>query len=84
MTAKPEPADFDMCWDVKGVDEDWLHLIFLVMDNSRKIQREVFGGEIFPSRWIADPQGTKYLDYFQRSKKWRPVGIVALDPGALP
>jgi hypothetical protein len=38
VTTKPEPGDFDMCWDVAGVDEDRLHFIFLVMDNRRQMQ----------------------------------------------
>jgi hypothetical protein len=80
VTAKEEPIDFDACWETAGVDSDLLDHVLLTFSNRRAAQKERFGGELFPAEAVADPDGTRFLDYFQRDKlTGEPKGIVALD-----
>lgn len=85
VTAKDEPADFDACWEVAGVDPDLLDPVLLTFGNARAAQKERFRGELFPAEAAAEPHGTRFLDYFQRDKlTGEPKGIVALNPEELP
>jgi hypothetical protein len=85
VTAKEEPGDFDVCWEIAGVDATLLDPILLDFSNARAAQKERFRGELFPAEAAADPHGTRFLDYFQRDKlTGEPKGIVALDLEDLP
>jgi hypothetical protein len=85
VTAKEEPGDFDACWEVAGVDADRLDPVLLTFAAARRAQKERFGGEFFPAEAIADPDGTRFLDYFQQDKLTAdPKGIVALNLEDLP
>jgi hypothetical protein len=76
---KPVPGDFDCCWEEVGVNESRLPPEFFDLDYPRRAQKEKYGGEIFPAHWTADPAGTSYLEYFQRSAPpVRRKGIVAI------
>ena len=80
VTSKDEPADFDACWEMAGVDPDLLDPVLLTFANKREEQKARFGGELFPAEWGADPDGTRFLDYFQQDKvTGERKGIVALD-----
>jgi len=80
VTAKEEPGDFDACWEIAGVDADRLDPVLLDFSDARAAQKESFGGELFPAEAVADPDGTRFRDYFQRDKlTGEPKGIVALD-----
>jgi hypothetical protein len=67
VTDKPEPGDFDVCWDPGGVDPGNLDPVFLDFANRRKRQKDKFGGEFFPSGAKADAAAV-FLDFFQRDK----------------
>ncbi len=68
VTDKPQPGDFDVCWDPAGVVPDKLDPVFLDFADWRKRQKEKFGGEFFPSAAKAD--GTSvFLDFFQTDKE---------------
>ena len=41
-------------------------------------------GEFFPADWSVQPDGTTFLDYFQRDRTGQPKGIIAIDLGGLP
>lgn len=85
VTAKERPGDFDACWETVGVDAGLLDPVLLEFANARAAQKERFGGELFPAEAVADPDGTRFLDYFQRDKlTGEPKGIVALDLEELP
>jgi hypothetical protein len=85
VTAKEEPGDFDACWETAGVNASLLDSVLLEFGNARSGQKERFRGELFPAEAIADPDGTRFLDYFQRDKlTGEPKGIVALDLEELP
>jgi hypothetical protein len=85
VTAKEEPHDFDACWEIAGVDAGLLDPVLLDFSNARAAQTERFRGELFPAEAVAAPDGTRFLDYFQRDKlTGDPKGIVVLDLEDLP
>jgi|SRR5579862_7430095 len=82
------PADFDLCWDMVGVDLPTLYLVEPVLfdfRNRRAAQKAKFLGELFPSHETADAAGTTFFKFFQTDKiTGQPKGIVAVDLGSLP
>jgi hypothetical protein len=87
VTEKDEPADFDGCSDSHGMDIDRLEELapeLLDFSQSRAAQKARFNGELFPAEWPADLVGTRFLDFFQRSRQGAPNGIVVIDPESLP
>ena len=84
VTAKPDPGDFDGCWETDGVDPTRLDPVLLTFDRGRQAQKAKYGGELFFADAAADPAGTRFIDFFQRDRSGQPKGIVALDLGALP
>lgn len=67
VTAKPQPGDFDMCWDPVGVNLSLLDPVLLDFSNGRFNQKLKYGGEFFPSTVLADGTLT-FLDYFRVEK----------------
>jgi hypothetical protein len=67
ITAKPIPNDYDVCWDITGVNPNMLNPIFLDFSNKRKEQRKHFSGEFFPSHFLADGRKV-FLEYFQTDR----------------
>ncbi len=60
VTAKPDPNDFDGCWEMAGVDFDLLdHHAPLLLDWSRRraAQKATYGGELFRDRNSGQPKG---------------------------
>jgi hypothetical protein len=78
VTSKPEPNDFDMCWDEAGVDVAALDPVFRSFANTRAAQKAKYGGEMFPAGARADAQGTTYRRFFQQ-KYGVAKGIVRID-----
>jgi len=64
---KPNPEDFDACWDPVGVDPSKLDPIFLDFSDLRKRQKEKYAGEFFPSSTKADGVRT-FVEFFQMDK----------------
>ncbi len=65
VTGKPNPRDYDVCWDPGGVDPTLLDPVFLNFDNRRAAQKSKYNGEFFPSGWPADRTGNTFIDFFQ-------------------
>src|SRR3954471_11374645 len=85
VTGKETPGDFDVCWDVTGVDGTELDPVFLTFDDGRAAQKAAFGGELFPAQAAADGLGTIYFHFFQQdSVTGEAKGIIQLDLGRLP
>jgi hypothetical protein len=85
VSVEEEPGDFDACWEIAGVDAGLLDPVLLDFSNARAAQKERFRGELFPAEAVASPDGTRYLDYFQRDKlTGERKGIVSLDLEDLP
>lgn len=80
VTAKPQPGDFDACWDVTNVNPSLLDPVFLDFGNRRAAQKARFLGEFFPAHFPNGTSGTTFLEFFQTDKSsGDPKGIVALD-----
>ena len=68
LTDKPNPGDFDACWDPSGVDAAALDPVLLDFSDARRNQKLKYGGEFFPSPALAD--GTRaFVDFFQVEKE---------------
>ena len=75
-----EPDDFDGCWDPVGVLPTLLDPVLLDFSNQRAAQKAKFGGELFPSTFLAAPLGPVFLEFFQIDKATGVAkGIVCLD-----
>ena len=80
VTAKEDPADFDVCWEESNVDPRLLDSTLLDFSERRRAQKERFGGELFPATMPAGPGYADFLDYFQHERATNaPKGIVAID-----
>ncbi len=78
VTAKPNPGDFDGCWDPVGVVRSKLDPVLLDFKNKRAAQKAKFRGEMFISTSNSGPGGT-FLDFFQVEKSTRKAkGIVGV------
>ena len=56
----------------------------LTFEIAEPAQKAKFGGEMFVASWGADPEGARFLDFFQIDKNTGDAkGIVAIDLGAL-
>lgn len=80
VTAKPQPGDFDGCWDIDGVDPELLDPILLTFDAGSAAQKAKYGGELFPAQMDEGGSGLTFLDFFQIDKETGAAkGIVAID-----
>ena len=83
VTTKPDPGDFDACWEDNGVDIDYLKFLAPTLYNfalGRAEQKSKYKGEIFPANYPANDVGTVYIDFFQFDTKTNTSkGIVAID-----
>ena len=79
VTNKDEPKDFDVCWEVAGVQGKLLDSVLLTFANGRTAQKAKYFGEFFPSELHATPAGLRYLDFFQINKFGQAKGIIKLD-----
>ena len=76
VTEKPNPGDYDVCWDPVGVDHTRLDPVLLDFSENRLNQKLKYGGEFFPSSAWADGSHP-FVDYFQMDKETgRKKGIV--------
>jgi len=79
VTAKPEPKDVDVVWDVRGVDIDEVHAVFLDLNVGRTATLAIFGAEFFPSSIIEADSRLPFVEFFQRRKSdHTPIGIVVV------
>lgn len=81
VTRKPYPGDYDGCWDADNVDEDLVDPVLLDMSGRRRLQKWIYGGEMFPLRPAAG--ALTMLEYFQRDKRGNAKGIVMVCLGDL-
>src|SRR5919204_935850 len=47
VTTKPDPGDFDGCWETDGVDPARLDPVLMTFDRGRRAQKAKYGGELF-------------------------------------
>ena len=75
-----EPTDFDLCWDLAGVDLAALARREPALDPlrpDRRALRRRYGGDLF---FVAEPLDVGLLAAFQYDRDGRRRGIVLLDP----
>jgi hypothetical protein len=77
VTAKDEPADFDACWAIDGVDLDTLDPVLLDLSDGRAAQKARFGGELFPNV-VESGSGLAFAEFFQNERDAGRKGIVVL------
>ena len=80
VTGKPQPSDFDACWDPAGVNPGLLDRVLLTFDSQRAAQKAKYQGEFFPSTVPADRAGTAFIDFFQVDRfTGAQKGIIEID-----
>ena len=81
VTSKPEPNDFDACYDRETLDMNDLRVNAprLFNHSDRRAQKVIYGGEIFPSDQPVGNYGDNSFDFFQRDRKQRKKGIIAIN-----
>lgn len=78
VSDKPNPGDFDACWEPAGVDPSKLDLELLDFSDGRREQKLKYGGEFFPSSAEADGSRT-FVEYFQTDRHTgKPKGIIRI------
>jgi hypothetical protein len=80
VTAKDEPADFDACWDLNGVDLDALDPVLLDLSGRRAAQKARFGGELLPNV-VEAGSGLNLAEFFRHERDTGRKGIVVLRIG---
>lgn len=82
VTAKELPGDFDACYDVVGMSPGRLDRVFFRLENKRAAQKLRFGGEFFPSHFLAD-RTRPFVDFFQVDKEsGNAKGVISIVPGS--
>lgn len=80
-TIKPNPGDFDACWDSEDVDINYLRCnapqLLNIFDN--QTQKSIYKGEIFRSDEPVGDDGLDSFDFFQRDRLKNRKGIIAID-----
>lgn len=84
VSAKPEPGDFDVCWDITGVDANLVPAVFFDFQAGRANQKAQFSGEFFPAQLPEGLSGRTFLEFFQRDRDGKPKGLIVLDLERLP
>jgi hypothetical protein len=81
VTIKPDPRDFDACWDREDVDYDYLrkNAPRLLNHWDRSAQKSKYKGEIFPSDQPVGHYDLTSIELFQRDRQLNPKGLIAID-----
>jgi len=81
VTIKPNPGDFDACWDREDVDINYLRSQAPKLLNyyDRAGQKAKYKGEIFPSDQPVGNYGIDSFELFGRDRKQNRKGIIAID-----
>lgn len=78
-TSKDNPADFDGCWSITGVDDALLDPVLLDFSFERFFQKLKYRGELFPADWVEANTGRTWLEFFQQDKDTgAPKGILEI------
>jgi hypothetical protein len=82
--SKPDPGDFDGCWDIEGVVVERLDPVLLEFSRDRAAQKAKFRGELFPAQLPEGRSGRRFLEFFQIDRDTGAAkGIVAIDLATL-
>ncbi len=79
-TIKPNPGDFDACWDSEDMDLNYLRCnapgLLNIFDRH---QKNIYKGEIFRSDEPVGDYGLDSFAFFQRDRLRNRKGIIAID-----
>jgi len=85
VTNKENPADYDLCWEPRGVDSSLLDPLFVEIQHikpPRQKQKDIYFGEIIitiPNHPLFD-----HLSYFQQDDRTNDIkGIIAINLSTL-
>ncbi|MGJ5000103.1 DUF6932 family protein [Bradyrhizobium sp. HKCCYLRH2060] len=82
VTQKPEPNDFDGCWDATNVVAALLDPVLLDFSNGRAKQKLKYRGEMFIAG-MSNGGSQPFLDFFQRDKfTGEAKGIIGIELGS--
>lgn len=80
ITTKRRPGDFDVCWEMQGVNGRLLDPVLLDFSSGRAAQKAKYAGEFFPAETVEFASGMTFLEFFQTDKETgQAKGIVAID-----
>jgi hypothetical protein len=82
VTAKPQPIDYDGCWEIDGVDSTVIDSVFLGADSPAR-QTARYGGALYPVNALVDPGWEFMLDWFQHDRDGNRKGLIVLDPRSI-
>jgi hypothetical protein len=80
VTAKDQPRDVDVCWELEGVDLEHIDPVFLELDSGRAAQKVRFRCEFLPNV-VEAGSGLVFSEFFQNERDGSRKGIVILDLG---
>ncbi len=82
ITDKPEPADWDACWEIDQVDFNKLDSLIIDEDLQPTKRKEKYLGDLF----LQTPRlpGRDFVKFFQTDRQGNKKGIVVMDLGTLP
>ena len=79
ITDKDEPQDFDLCWELDGVDLSKLPAPILDVAFPRRAQQSRYRGDILPNV-LESSSGSPFVEFFQTNKATGgKKGIIAID-----
>jgi hypothetical protein len=67
VTVKEAPGDYDLCWDMDGVDLGKLDAVILNVTPPRAEQHARYRGDILPNV-LENSSGAPFVDFFRRNK----------------
>lgn len=79
VTTKPEPGDWDGCFEAEGMN--FFRLDKALARSNRLAMKDLYFGELYNAADLAIT-GQAFRDFFQSSRASQPVGVIALNPAA--
>ena len=81
VTSEETPNDFDACYDRETLDREYLRMNAprLFNHSDRNAQKAKYRGEIFPSDEPVGNYGDNSFEFFQKDRRHRKKGIIAID-----
>jgi hypothetical protein len=85
VSAKDEPADYDMAFDPAGMNGALIDPVLRRHDDFRKAMKAKYFGDVFPWGAVACPTTRAvYRDFFQRDRSGVAKGVILLDVTLVP
>jgi len=85
VSAKEDPADYDLAFDPVGVNGGLVDAVLRRHDDQRKAMKAKYFGDVFPWGAVARAATREiYHDFFQRDRSGVAKGVVLLDVTLIP